>query len=129
MSVEWIEVAWMIISVVGAVIHGLGLRAAWEDCRLLRAYRANGARLIVARGHLYHHGARLVVKLAFALVGIVALRLPPLPPSHPPAVAGVIVVALMTANVALLWASVMDALHRRALLRWYRTRQQKEGEQ
>ena len=124
--VEGLEVIWLAVSVAGAILHLAGVRAAWEDLRLLRAYRVNDARLIVARGHLYHHAARLVVKLAFALMGIVALRLPPLPPSHPPAVAGVIVVALMTANVALLWASVMDALQRRALLNWYRARQQKE---
>ena len=126
--IEPIEVVWTLLSLAGLVLHLAGIRAARYDMRALRLRSINGARLLIVRGHLIHHAVRALVKVAFIIVGVIGMNLPPMPPSHPPQVAGGIIIIMLIANVALVGASLVDALHRRALIDWYRAQALEERE-
>ncbi len=78
-SVSDIEVAWVIIAVIGAVFAAFNLDAAHSDkLRLEQLGVANG-RSKLAKANLFAEVTRLIKQCIFALIGVLAFFVPEAP--------------------------------------------------
>lgn len=108
------ETLWTLMAVLGFLLNLIGGYDALGDLAYLRQYKLNGARELVARGHLRNAVVRGAVKFGFLLVGVAALSSPP--PILRTTTLPTLVVVLVSGIGGLTWCDFRDRSDRRRLL-------------
>jgi hypothetical protein len=121
-SVSDIEVAWVLIALVGAVFAFFNLREAHNDkVRLRRLGIANGRHLL-ARTNFIAESTRLTKQIIFAVIGLLAFFVPEAPdtldlPAVQAAIRFAITWGLILASVLTTYQSYLAFKVRRELTR------------
>jgi hypothetical protein len=107
-----LERTWMVIAILGLIIHTIGLFDGIGDLRYLHKFGFNGLRKMTVKGNIRAHVLRIGFKLGFLIIGLAAANTRPTTPQRATfsAVLGVIV-TLMT--LALLTDSWLDHQERK----------------
>ena len=124
-TATWLELAWFFIGVIGLYNMLLLTLAAAGDYDFIQREGLNGSRKIVARTSVITLGAKLLVLIGYAIIGVVAALTKPIDPDQQITSTGIIItVIFLITSIALNISGVVQRRARNAVLEYEAKRDQ-----
>jgi hypothetical protein len=116
-NATWIELVWITVGVTGTYNMLMLFIAALGDRDFLKREGINGTRSIVAQSSVITLGAKVIVLVGYAAVGLVAASQAPVNPNRQYTTAGVVItVAFLVGTLALNGAALYQRRARNRVL-------------